>query len=105
MAQVEAMEKALEKCTIISDEQHHVFMIRIDKIKHSEASNAQIYVQDPSPSSTAWVAIDVRAPRKEFEKYLGLLGLVYRDIKIDWTALGDGSRAIDVVHTRGISPM
>jgi tetratricopeptide (TPR) repeat protein len=105
MAQVEAMEKASGKCTIISDEQHHVFMVRIDKITHSEASNVQIYVQDPSPSSTVWVAIDVRAPRKEFQKYLGLLGLVYRDIKIDWTALGDGSPVTNVVHTRGISPM
>jgi hypothetical protein len=43
-----------------------------------------IYVHDPTPNSTVWFTLSLRAPEGELNHYLGLLGLIYREMKTDW---------------------
>ena len=47
-------------------------------------SSYHIYVHDPTPNSTVWLTVSLRAPEVKLDHYLGLLGLTYRDMKTDW---------------------
>lgn len=82
--------------TTATDEPHHAFLIKIEKTSKSSlpvstntAGYYGLYLQDPNPGSTIWINVDLHAPQSEFEKYAGLLGPVYRDMKVNWAALED----------------
>ncbi len=85
------VEKVQQVTTKEIDEKNHIFIMKIDTVNNNDLKNKSssysIYIQSPIPDSTVWVEIDMRAPKDQFEKYLGLLGLVYNDIDIDWDSL------------------
>jgi|GEM_PF-3889126 len=91
MTKVKEMSGGDQRVTIDTDEQNHVFIVKTDTINNPSltqpSSNYSIYIQDPNPNSTVWIDIALRAPKDQFQKYLGLLGLVYKDIKINWAGL------------------
>lgn len=91
MAKVIEITTEGQTATTEVDEIHHAFLVKTETINNPNltvpSSNYSIYIQSPSANSTAWVDVDIRAPKAEFEKYAGLLGLLYRDIKIDWSGL------------------
>jgi hypothetical protein len=94
MAKVEEMMKGKEKKQSFTkevDEKNHIFIIKNETIDNlnllKPSSSYSIYIQSPIDGSTVWVDIDIRAPKDQFQKYLGLLGLVYKDMNIDWEGL------------------
>ena len=98
-AKVQEMTGNGQSITTEVDEQNHVFLIKIENINNPDlvapSSVYSIYMQDPNPNSTAWVEMDIRAPKSEFQKYLGLLGLVYKDIKINWSGLDAYMKSVE----------
>ncbi|PYP86766.1 MAG: hypothetical protein DMG65_18345 [Candidatus Angelobacter sp. Gp1-AA117] len=82
------------KSVLEMDEPHHVFLMKTDVVvsRDEEIQSYSIFMQDPNPNSNAWVDIDIHAPKQDFAKYAGFIGLVYRDIKINWPALADYMR-------------
>ena len=92
--QVQSFSGAAGKFTTEVDERHHAFLIKTEPnephhalVKVKSTSYYGLYLQDPNPDSIVWVNIDLHAPPSEFKKYAGLMGLAYRDIKINWTEL------------------
>jgi hypothetical protein len=120
MAKVKEFSSDEQNVTVESLKPKNAFIVKTENIHNSAltqvSSNWTVYIQSPIPDSTAWVSLDIRAPKAEFKKYLGLLGLEYKDIKIDWTGLdaymkgktqpkdqssGDfESRLVDFLHTK-----
>lgn len=94
MAKVEEMmvgKDGKQSFTKEVDEKNHIFIIKNETIDNPDllkpSSSYSVYIQSPIEGSTVWVDIDIRAPKDEFQKYLGLLGLVYKDMNIDWEGL------------------
>ena len=91
LSEVQKITSQVGEITTDIDEQHHAFLIKIDKINKPNlpqpSSSYMLYMQSPNPNSHVWVKIDIRAPRANFQKYAGLLGLVYNDIQIKWPEL------------------
>ena len=94
--QVQSFSGAAGKFTTEVDEPHHAFLIKTEPnephhalVKVKSTSYYGLYLQDPNPDSIVWVNIDLHAPPSEFKKYTGLMGLVYRDMKVNWPALED----------------
>ena len=81
------------KVAIETDEAHHAFLIKVEKINNPNSKDEDglygLYLQDPTPGSMVWVCVVLRAPQSDFKKYTGLMGLVYRDMKVNWPALED----------------
>jgi len=92
--QVQSFSGAAGKFTTEVDEPRHAFLIKVEKVNNSHPATSvySLYLQDPNPNSIVWIDVDLRTSQSEFKKYIGLLGLVYRDIKVNWTALEGSMR-------------
>jgi hypothetical protein len=77
----------------ISDPDNKTFIFEARDIKHvttgEPLGTLDIYMQDPTPGSTLWLDLQLSVSEDDYEKYKGLVGLMYQDLQVEWDTLAN----------------
>jgi hypothetical protein len=77
---------------LYSDPDNKTFAFEIRKVASATDEKklqglVDIYMQNPDPASALWMNMQLSVPDEQFDEYKGLIGLVYKDLEINWSEL------------------